>query len=136
MIDSILAGQLGRRVFQIAVAATGGIAVVTGIAVVAAGASGLPGATAASATVDNELRFFAVFWLAFGIVALRAAARYQEAAQTIRCIAYVVFAAGTARLISLVTTGTPHPVFVGVMIVELVGAPWLLFWQSRLNAAR
>jgi hypothetical protein len=65
-----------------------GVALLTGLNVVIGGAAAIPGATTAiEASVDNELRFFAVFWLAYGSFSFWVARNIEERQQFIIFIA-------------------------------------------------
>ena len=43
------------------------VSLITGANVLFGGGQSLPGVVHVEATVDNELRFFSVFWLAYGV---------------------------------------------------------------------
>jgi Domain of unknown function (DUF4345) len=66
-----VSGPTGRRLLQALFTALGVIAIATGLLVVVAGQDGIPGGKAASPSVDSELRFFCVFWIAYGVAAVR-----------------------------------------------------------------
>lgn len=84
-------------------------------------------------TVDNELRFFAVFWIAFGVVAIRVAPRVDTETQLVRALALTLFVGGLARAISWLAAGEPHPLFVSLMFLEVLGAPLVVAWQGKLS---
>lgn len=130
-----MSGRAGRRALQAVFTAVGVIAIATGLLVVAAGPGGIPGDNTASSTVDNELRFFAVFWIAYGAAALRVAARADGEAAAVRALALTLFVAGIARAVSWLAAGPPHTLFAGLMCVELIGPPLVVAWQARLSPA-
>jgi hypothetical protein len=78
------------------------------------------------ATTDSELRFYAPFWGAFGLMALEVARRPLQRLAWTPWLAAVFFAGGLGRLISLVAVGTPHPFFVLLMAIELLLPPVLV----------
>ena len=84
-------------------------------------------------TADNELRFFAVFWIAFGVIAIRVAPRVDTEMQLVRALALTLFVGGLARAISWLAVGKPHSLFVSLMLLELVGAPLVVAWQAKLS---
>lgn len=129
-----MSGATGKRLLQFVFIALGAIAIATGLLVVVSGSGGLPGENPASATVDNELRFFAAFWIAYGIVAIRVAPRVDTEARTVRVLALTLFAAGLARAASWLAVGQPHPLFASLMFAELIGAPLVVAWQARFSA--
>ena len=130
-----MSGALGKRALQALLMALGVIAVVTGLLVVATGSDGIPGESAATATLDNELRFFAVFWIGFGVVSIRVAPRVDTETTLVRALALTLFVGGVARAVSWLSAGEPHPLFAGLMILELLGAPLVVLWQERLTRA-
>ena len=98
-----------------------GVALLTGLNVVIDGAAAIPGATTAiEASVDNELRFFAVFWLAYGSFSFWVARNIEERQQFIIFIALTFLLAGLARLCSILLVGNPGNILLGAMIIELI----------------
>jgi len=85
-----------------------------------------------SPNVDSELRFYSVFWLAYGIIILRAANNLDGNMRHVPIFAGLFFAGGAGRLLSLSTVGQPHPLFVTLMIIELA-LPLLLIvlWMGN-----
>ena len=45
------------------------------------------------------------------------------------------FAGGPARLLDMVAGGTPHPVFLGALVIELIVVPLVLVWQSPVTGS-
>ncbi len=95
------------------------VAVMTGLNVIIFGAAAIPGsAGAVEATVDNELRFFAVFWLAYGGFSFWVAKNIVEQYHFIPSIALIFFLGGVARLISMLTIGSPASILIPAMFLE------------------
>jgi hypothetical protein len=61
------------------------------------------------ATADSELRFYAPFWGAYGMLATWLAFRLEARPTRVRGGGLVLFAGGVGRLISTVRVGPPHP---------------------------
>lgn len=103
------------------------VAVATGLNVVLRGISGIPEAGLHSqVSVDNELRFMSVFWVAFGIYCFSISKNVYENRKSILFIALAFFFSGIARLLSYVILGKPIPLFVGAMVLELT-LPFIIF---------
>lgn len=115
--------------------ALGALAVVTGVMAIVGGPAGMLDGQATTATVDSEVRFMAVYWLAYGIVALYLVPRVAEAGIAYRAWLGVMFASGVARGISYLTHGRPHLVIAAALVVELVAPAMLWFWQRRVATA-
>lgn len=89
-----------------------------------------------SPNVDSELRFYSVFWLAYGIIVLRAANSLEENLRLVPVFAGLFFAGGAGRLLSLTTLGHPHPLFILLMIIELVLPLLLVVLWAGINRQR
>lgn len=70
-------------------------------------------------TMDNELRFYAALWGAFGVVLLLAARDYAAWVGRVPRLAMVFFVGGAGRALSWRMVGAPHPFFLSLMTVEL-----------------
>ncbi len=105
----------------------GGIAAVgASLSHIALGGAAVPGGMPVNATLDSEERFYACFFLAYGALALWCARQVQARRTAIGWLALVLFAGGSARLLSVAMAGWPHPFFIAMTAVEL-GLP-LLIW--------
>ena len=107
------------------------VATATGLNVIFQGIAGIPeSGLITQASVDNELRFMAVFWVAFGVYCLMLSRNVYENKNNIVFVAVVFLCSGVARLLSFVTVGQPIELFIGAMAVELV-LPVVLFGLSN-----
>jgi hypothetical protein len=81
-------------------------------------------------TMDSELRFYAPFWGAYGLVLLHIARRLPATLGWVPPTAALFFAGGVGRAISYGALGAPHPFFVLLMALEL-GLPviFLALWR-------
>lgn len=89
-----------------------------------------------SPNVDSELRFYSVFWVAYGIIVLRAANSLDENFGLVPILAGLFFAGGAGRLLSVLAVGYPHPLFTVLMIVELVLPLLLIALWAGINRQR
>jgi len=92
-----------------------------------------------SANVDSELRFYSIFWIAYGVVLMRATGDVASYTKLVPILIAMFFAGGLARLMSLLTVGSPHLLFLTLMGVELVFPVfliglWALNRPSRLGS--
>ncbi len=84
---------------------------------------------------DSELRFYSVFFIAYGALLVLAARKPVKYAKRIPVLLALFFAGGTARLISYVQIGPPHDLFILLMAIELT-LPIMLYmcWRAaKLN---
>lgn len=97
------------------------VAAITGLNVLLGGAAAVPGASGAvEATIDNELRFFSVFWLAYGGFCFWTSRNIQEQRIFVPIIALIFFMGGVGRLVSTILVGPPASILVPAMVLELV----------------
>jgi hypothetical protein len=72
-----------------------------------------------SPNVDSELRFYAVFWVAYGVFVLRTANNLTKNLHLVPPLAGLFFAGGLGRVLSFMAVGQPHPLIIALMIAEL-----------------
>lgn len=123
---------MGRSAFRGLVYVWGGIATAAGLVTVFTGADSLIGQDLADATVENELRFYAAFYIAYGLVLLWVAPRADRETTVVRALAGALFLAGLARTIGWIAVGQPHGTQLALLAVELIAPPLIIGWQSRL----
>jgi len=81
------------------------------------------------ATMDNEMRFYAAFWGAYGATLILVARDFATRGHLTPWLAGLFFAGGVGRVISYAVAGPPHPFFTALMAVELLTPPLLvLLW--------
>jgi hypothetical protein len=121
-----------RRGLQIVLRILGAVAFILGSLTVVIGGDSVVGGGDVSPTIDSELRFYAAWYAAAGVVLLRTAPRVESAGPTIRFFCVVLFICGIARLLSLITVGTPHPIALVLMILEFVIPALIIPWQAAV----
>ncbi len=68
--------------------------------------------------LDSNLRFFGGVWLGLGLAMLWTVC--------------AVFLGGIGRLLSWLVIGAPPRPYIGFLLLEMVGAPLFIYWQSRV----
>jgi Domain of unknown function (DUF4345) len=81
------------------------------------------------------MRFYAVFWVALGAVALWVTLRADREPGVVRAIAAAIFLGGLARIVSIISVGEPHPSQFVLMGLELAIPP-ILFLLSAVARRR
>ena len=110
------------------------IPIAAGLATVVFGSEIVRGAGASNASVESELRYYAVFYVGFGVFLWSLAPDVARRARELRWAAALLFCGGLARLVGVVVDGWPEADYVVLMAVELV-LPWVLvLWQRRVAA--
>ena len=85
--------------------------------------------------LDGNLRFFGGLWLGLGLALLWLVPRIERETALFRAIWGAIFLGGIGRALSILLIDLPPAAFVGFTILELVGAPLFIYWQSRVAAA-
>jgi hypothetical protein len=123
---------MSKRKLQVATAILAAVPVITGLI----GMTGVSDPLYASlnlphdATLDSNLRFFAGVWLGLGFAAFWLVPRIERETVLFRAVWLMIFMGGAGRLLSLLLTGMPFAPFVGFTLLELIGAPLFIWWQS------
>lgn len=126
---------MSKRTLQAIVLVFGILPIVTGLLAVTGGPDGMLVPEHTNSTVDSEVRFMAVYWLAYGVFLLTLVPRIDRAAVPFRAALAVMFASGLARLLSTMEIGRPHPVLFAATFVELLLPPVLWWWQASVASA-
>lgn len=85
--------------------------------------------------LDSNLRFFGGVWLALGLAIFWMVPRIDEQTVLFRVIWGAIFVGGIGRLISMFVVGMPPVPFVLFTLLEIVGAPAFVYWQSVIAQA-
>jgi hypothetical protein len=123
-----------RRALQIVTAILGLVPVATGLI----GMSGISDPIYASMGLpanplfDSNLRFFAGVWLASGLAIFWLVPKIEQHTLLFRVIWGMIFVGGIGRILSMVFVGLPPAPFIGFTILEIVGAPIFVIWQTRI----
>jgi len=108
------------------------VALLTGLNALIGGVAAIPGYQGVfDATVDNEIRFFSVFWIGFGLVCFSTARALDANRRFIPYIASLFFLSGVGRLLSLTLVGRPVLPLVAVMVLELTVPIFILVLHFR-----
>jgi predicted membrane channel-forming protein YqfA (hemolysin III family) len=126
---------MSKKALQITSGLLGAIPVLTGIITmfgisdpIYAGA-GIP----ANALLDSNLRFFGGIWFVLGLALYYVIPRIEHETLVFRIIWGMIFVGGIGRLLSIVLVGLPPVPFIGFTVLEIVGAPLFIAWQSRVS---
>ena len=87
----------------------------------------------ADPALDSQNRFYGVAFTLYGVLLWVCASDIPKYATVLRCVLWVFFAAGAARLVSIAIHGIPPPLVVALMASELVLPPIFIWWLSRVE---
>lgn len=88
-----------------------------------------------SRNIDSEMRFFAAWYLAAGIVLLRVIPDIQASGSVVLFVGSAFFIAACGRALSIIQVGRPHTFSVVLMVIEFVIPLVIIPWQRRLASA-
>lgn len=124
-----------RRALQVLLALFGVVAVVAGAAAVLTGSAGVVGAGRAPASVDSELRYFAAWYAAAGVLVLRAVPRVETEMATVRVVCLALLTGAAGRVLSIADLGRPPDSLLLLLAVEVALPVVVLPWHAAIARA-
>ena len=88
-----------------------------------------------SVSADSHFRFLSALLLAIGVVYWSTVPAIEEKTGRFRLLTLLVFLGGLGRLFGLLLTGVPSLYMLSGLFLELVVAPVLALWQTRVANA-
>lgn len=82
--------------------------------------------------LDSQNRFYGVAFALYGVLLFLCATDIAKYATVLRCVLWVFFAAGVARLVSVAIHGLPPPLVLALLASELTIPPVLVLWLNRV----
>lgn len=122
-----------KRLLQAVLWTSVTIMFVVGAQLLVMGASAVPDAGSFSASMDSEIRFLAIFWLAYASVILWTVLNIEERYRFVPTLMLVLFASGCARVLSMAIVGLPDQFYVVATGAEffLSTAGFLLYQRFK-----
>jgi Domain of unknown function (DUF4345) len=91
----------------------------------------LPAEALADPALNSQNRFYGVAFSLYGVLLYVCATDLSKYAVVLRCVLWVFFAAGLARLVSIATHGVPPPLVLVLLATEIALPPLLHLWLSK-----
>lgn len=85
--------------------------------------------------LDSNIRFYGGFWLGAGVAIFWMLRSIERQTVLFRALWGMIFLGGLGRVASIVDAGLPPAPFLGVLALELVGAPVFVLWQRSVARA-
>lgn len=83
--------------------------------------------------LDSNMRFFAGVWLGLGLSVYWLIPNIEKQTALFRIAWGMIFIGGLGRLISMASVGAPPMPFIVFTLLEVMGAPLFVLWQSRIS---
>lgn len=111
----------------------GTVCALIGLAHLFIGPASIIGGGPVNATIDSDLRFYAVLFIGFGVGFIWAAADLPRRAPLVHMLGGLFLFGGLARLLAIGQTGVPNYFYVAMIPVEIVVplVNWLLLKRAR-----
>ena len=82
--------------------------------------------------LDTNLRFFSGVWVGVGLALWWLIPTIERQTVLFRVLWGMIFIGGIGRLLSMIMLGWPPIPFVAFTAIEIVGAPFFIWWQLRV----
>lgn len=85
-----------------------------------------------TADLDSHFRYLSGILLGLGLAYATAVPGIHRHKRRFMLLCGIVMLGGLSRLVSLIATGTPSPVMIGALMMELLVTPIITLWQLRV----
>jgi hypothetical protein len=121
-----------RRALQIVVAIASLVPILGGAAGIILGPLLVDERSAHTADLDSHFRYLSGILLGIGLAYASAVPGIDRRKRRFMLLCGIVVLGGLGRLFSLIATGTPSPVMIGALVMELLVTPLITLWQLRI----
>jgi Domain of unknown function (DUF4345) len=83
--------------------------------------------------LDSQNRFYGIAFTIYGVLFLLCATDLRKYTPVLRCLLWVFFAAGLARIVSFATHGLPSDLVLVLFASEVLLPPVLLWWLAKIT---
>jgi Domain of unknown function (DUF4345) len=112
---------------------TGGLDLILGARSLRVVGSWIPLDALSDVVLDSQIRFLAAIWFGVGIILYWVIPSIDRQTKLFRLLMGAIFLGGIGRISSAVLLGIPPVQFIAVIVLELVGVPILVLWQSSIS---
>jgi uncharacterized protein DUF4345 len=96
----------------------------------------LPASVIADPALDSQNRFYGVAFMLYGVCLFLGSSDLKRYLPVVRWALWIFFAAGMARILSILFYGFPPPLVMTLLLLEVVGTPILLMWLARASVEK
>ena len=92
----------------------------------------LPAEAVSDPVLDSQNRFYGIAFTLYGVLLFLCSTNIPKYSAVLKCVIWVFFAAGLARLVSIGIYGMPSTSILLLLASELFLPPFLAVWLSRV----
>ncbi len=93
----------------------------------------LPAEALKDSVLDSQNRFYGTSFTLYGVLLFLCATDLRKYAPVLRCLLWVFFAAGLARVVSIATHGFPSALVLVLLVSEVVLPIPLIQWLAKIQ---
>ncbi len=112
---------------------TGGLDLILGAQSVNTVGGSLPLSALNDVVLNSQIRFLAAIWFGMGMILYWVIPSIDRQTTLFRLLMGGIFIGGIGRISSAILVGIPPVQFVAVIVLELIGVPILVLWQSLIS---
>jgi Domain of unknown function (DUF4345) len=112
---------------------TGGLDLILGAQALNIAGGALPSEVVQNVVLDSQTRFLGGIWFGIGIILYWVILSVDKRTVLFRLLTGGIFLGGMGRLFSAFLVGLPPAEFIAATVLELIGMPLLVLWQSRVS---
>lgn len=125
-----------RKALRIWLIVFGSVCALIGLSHLFFGTASIIGGGEVNATIDADMRFYAVLFTAYGLAFIWCARDIDARAVPINLLGLIFFAGGLARLLSIATHGLPNWFYIVMIPVELIVPVVNYYWVEMVRNGR
>ncbi|HXQ53304.1 MAG TPA: DUF4345 domain-containing protein [Stellaceae bacterium] len=122
-----------RRALQVVVAVCSLVPIAAGAGGMLLGPAFLGNPVADSSDFDSHFRYLSGLLLGIGLAYALAVPGIVRQRKRFLLLGGIVVLGGFGRLLSMLTMGTPSPITIGALTMELLVTPVITLWQVRIS---
>lgn len=92
----------------------------------------IPAEAVSDPVLDSQNRFYGISFTLYGVLLFLCSTDILKYSAVLKCVIWVFFAAGVARLVSIGIYGIPSVLVLLLLVSELLLPPILAIWLSRV----
>ncbi|HEY1503663.1 MAG TPA: DUF4345 domain-containing protein [Stellaceae bacterium] len=123
----------GKRALQVVVAFCSVVPLAAGAAGMILGPALITNGAGDNRDLDGHFRYLSGLLFGIGLAYAFSVPRIERHRQRFLMLGGIVVLGGFGRLLSLLLRGTPSPVMLGALVMELLVTPSLTLWQLRIS---